>query len=556
VRYDFSRIRGPKPSARENFEQLICQLLAEEMNAISINGRGGDGGIDCFILRSGNSIDVFQAKYFLGCLTHSQKRQIQQSLATVRRQHQLTRWVLCIPRDHTPAEQSWFESIGSPQLVIEWWGETKIRNLLARHPQIARQFFLDDRLVEEFARFRAEVSKLLGALAEVHIYAPISPKRDQSTPMDYLDRAKDIGMVLLDDLTLFSCSMTPFISIDFADIYTFIVTDSLLAATAPVVDYCLEKSPVPLILLPPSITELHDFINSLIRKTGRSMKKAQARINPRLLEAFLSAYEADPDSLATKQAYRKLTSEYPSAGFSVSAGLRKLQGLRESRKIQLVQEGGSTDLRTKDALEALNSVRPHWRNLKGQYIDALNLTFLLERWAKPSDPVRMISSAPSFAMAAERLFGNHSPVRTSHQYSYLLSSGAPEQGQQLEDDLAGLLRSADGLQRIVSAHGERAWHDVEEVPVVLSAFESFAPYYRKYLRPVDEMILSAFHLMPRTRSLGMRELYEFLFREAEIVKAFGRWWDYVTEMLRSFNEQLPRYDGTKELLRKLEHNEA
>ncbi len=159
MNFDLSRIRGVKQSIQENFELLICQLLVEEMKAVSIEGKGGDGGIDCFIRKDNGELEVFQVKYFRSNLTSSQKSQIKKSFTTASRDNALSKWILCIPKDHTPAEKVWFESISS-RIKIEWWGETIIRNLLSKHAGIAAHFFPDDEVLEKLNEIRIEIKEL------------------------------------------------------------------------------------------------------------------------------------------------------------------------------------------------------------------------------------------------------------------------------------------------------------------------------------------------------------------------------------------------------------
>ena len=133
--YDFVHIQGPRQSKRENFEELISQLLAAELNAEAVDGSGGDAGIDCFIKLDENKLIVFQSKYFLPRLTAGHRKQIKHSLETARPNPRLMRWILCIPINPTPSERAWFESLSKDGLAIEWWGKTKIRTFIAKHSE-------------------------------------------------------------------------------------------------------------------------------------------------------------------------------------------------------------------------------------------------------------------------------------------------------------------------------------------------------------------------------------------------------------------------------------
>lgn len=158
--YDFSKIRGIKQSVQENFELLLCQLLSQELNAISVDGKGGDDGIDCYTISSKGDLQIFQMKYFIQRLNPSQKNQIKSSFEKVLGNSKLKKWILCIPHDHTPAEKKWFDSLNSSSIKIEWWGETKIRNLIAKYPKIAIHFFPEDPIISGIQKIRNEINQL------------------------------------------------------------------------------------------------------------------------------------------------------------------------------------------------------------------------------------------------------------------------------------------------------------------------------------------------------------------------------------------------------------
>jgi len=89
MNHSFDKLQGPRQSRRENFEELISQLLVAELNAKPVDGAGGDRGIDCFVKNEDNSLTVFQAKFFLGRLTRSHRRQILESLRTAQQNHKV-----------------------------------------------------------------------------------------------------------------------------------------------------------------------------------------------------------------------------------------------------------------------------------------------------------------------------------------------------------------------------------------------------------------------------------------------------------------------------------
>jgi len=149
---DFQQINGPKSSKQDNFQELCSQLiLCEFPDAKPIDGIGGDAGLDIYEGASPSKpIVVWQAKLFYNPLKQPQKRQIQDSFNKVANKTTLIKWILCLPRNLNPSEEEWLQGLTNayPRLgkrnsrvSIEWWGETKLRNLLLKNPDIAFEFF-------------------------------------------------------------------------------------------------------------------------------------------------------------------------------------------------------------------------------------------------------------------------------------------------------------------------------------------------------------------------------------------------------------------------------
>ena len=142
---DFRQIEGPLSSKHENFQELCAQLVLREYpEAKPVEGKGGDAGLDTYKGVSPSKPEiVWQAKLFYDPLKQPQKRQIRDSFGKVADNASLTRWILCLPRNLNITEQEWLRSLGKehPLVSIEWWGESKLRELLARHRDIALEFF-------------------------------------------------------------------------------------------------------------------------------------------------------------------------------------------------------------------------------------------------------------------------------------------------------------------------------------------------------------------------------------------------------------------------------
>lgn len=149
---DFHQIAGPKSSKEDNFQELCAELVLRECpEAKALEGRGGDAGLDVYKGISPSRPEVvWQAKLFYNTLRQAQKRQIQKSFERVSSKGSLTKWILCLPRNLNPSEEEWLQSLVRPPgrltgrypiIFLDWWGETKLRELLCKYPDIALQFF-------------------------------------------------------------------------------------------------------------------------------------------------------------------------------------------------------------------------------------------------------------------------------------------------------------------------------------------------------------------------------------------------------------------------------
>ena len=142
--FDFSHITGPESSRELNFSSLCNRLvLMMDPGAQPVEGKGGDEGIDTFIGDFDGNCIVFQHKYFVSTLSQSQRRQITKSLDTaLKGKRQVHTWVLMLAKDLTPAEIRWFGRLQAayPSTKLEWWGKTKLQDLLGKHPEVARDY--------------------------------------------------------------------------------------------------------------------------------------------------------------------------------------------------------------------------------------------------------------------------------------------------------------------------------------------------------------------------------------------------------------------------------
>jgi len=128
------------------FESLASDLLMEEAKEVrTVDGSGGDDGIDCFKGQTQGEITIYQHKFFTDRLNHSRKSQIQSSYETAKENHSgLERWYLLIALDFTPKEQQWFEENieqDTEAIKIDIWNKSKIEQLVSKHDYIVDRYF-------------------------------------------------------------------------------------------------------------------------------------------------------------------------------------------------------------------------------------------------------------------------------------------------------------------------------------------------------------------------------------------------------------------------------
>lgn len=137
---DFYQITGPENSKENNFSSFCSSLiLSLYPNAKPVNGRGGDEGIDTFIGEFDGKLEVYQHKYFIDKVGSPQKKQIEQSLNSLIKNHkEVVKWTLMLPKDLNPTEIRWFEKLKEKYLPLpmDWFGKTKLQELCSKFPQL------------------------------------------------------------------------------------------------------------------------------------------------------------------------------------------------------------------------------------------------------------------------------------------------------------------------------------------------------------------------------------------------------------------------------------
>ena len=134
---------------------MVSVLLSRLRQTHRVDGRGGDGGRDCYFPGE-KGTDAYELKSFTGRMERTQRRQVERSLARAMGQSPRT-WTLVVPIDPTPAAQQWFDSLGAGlPAQLEWLGTTWLEEQLARFPDIVRYF---SGAAEEVVRILTEISR-------------------------------------------------------------------------------------------------------------------------------------------------------------------------------------------------------------------------------------------------------------------------------------------------------------------------------------------------------------------------------------------------------------
>ena len=130
----------------KKFENLCKRLLIlENPKTQTIDGSGGDDGVDSFVGIFNGDIRVWQFKYFLDRLSSSRKKQIEKSLKTAKEKHKLKEWILCLPMEFSKSETKWFQEITKRELAnkikLSCVNEHHLRNLIQKHKDVRDAFF-------------------------------------------------------------------------------------------------------------------------------------------------------------------------------------------------------------------------------------------------------------------------------------------------------------------------------------------------------------------------------------------------------------------------------
>lgn len=542
--FDFANLDGPKSSAAANFEELVSQLLALEVDAEAIDGRGGDLGIDCYTGRFRGRLTAFQAKYFLGRLRRSQRDQIKRSFAVAAGLHKLDSWILCTPSNPSPREREWLDSLGAS---TEWWGETKLRSLLAKHPVVSKQFFKEPLIAVRLTSVEDELRRLRNELwprVDSQLRTSAGAKR-------YLLDAKENCRAVLNDFELlYSEQKMPWVSIDFCDLYAYLRVDPSLLVRLPLIDYCLRHSPWPVILPPGTVYEIGTYVRrSPYHRWDAEEFLKRLRSTPEAL-AFTKEFDSDPTTSQAAKAYRAFVTRMRYYEVTDDPGTWRLVSSLRSGAIDAAPEEYrflSQELFTR-AIQYFTELRPMQSKSIPNRADAANMAFLHAPGDKQGIHSRMISSARSMGMVSRNLSTGKSLVRTPQQFALMLTVGRTrDEGQtrlcQACYDIERLLRIIEDRQGVLAYPSDVSLD-------LLPELRNFASTYREILRPVDDMLEDGFRAISRIPL--SREHYELLAGEAAQVAAFRRLWERVSADYKMIDSTLREYHGYEDIADQIE----
>jgi hypothetical protein len=150
-------------------ERAIKSLILEmHPGARPIDGSGGDGGRDVR-WDTPDGLVIFEIKSYVDRLGAPQRRNIKASLTTAT-QHAPIRWVLVLPLDHSPAEETWFDRLAAenPDVSLDWYGVTWLETEFSKRGHLRRMVEGDEyRLLELARNFDREQAALVGGMSDV-----------------------------------------------------------------------------------------------------------------------------------------------------------------------------------------------------------------------------------------------------------------------------------------------------------------------------------------------------------------------------------------------------
>lgn len=126
------------------WEDLCFQVLhARNPGVKTIDGAGGDEGIDAYVGDFDNPTIVYQFKFFRNGFGRTQKRQIEDSLSSALALRNGFKWVLVCNIDPTANTQRWFDAFRAKHddVEIAFVFESELKNWLLNVPKVRKEYF-------------------------------------------------------------------------------------------------------------------------------------------------------------------------------------------------------------------------------------------------------------------------------------------------------------------------------------------------------------------------------------------------------------------------------
>jgi len=179
------------------FEKWIRETYSNNIKLLrTVNGEGGDGGVESYAFLKSEECIGMQAKWFLTSMEHSQITQIENSIKTAKRvRPKIVKYIVCVPRNLSPKkantknaeEQKWDNMVQKlkiefPELEIELWDNQRLLNELQKPHSIGiskywfenTELFIET-IIDSFVRAKESWLKTR-YVPELHLSGRISNK--------------------------------------------------------------------------------------------------------------------------------------------------------------------------------------------------------------------------------------------------------------------------------------------------------------------------------------------------------------------------------------------
>lgn len=136
--FDFNTL---DPDRWEN----LCFALVHAKNSLvrTVNGHGGDEGIDAYVGSFGEPIEIYQFKFFNNSFGKSQVKQVKDSLNAALAKRRGFKWILMCSKDPTPAAMRALDELRGEHsdMAIEYHFASEIAAMLIECPRVRKEFY-------------------------------------------------------------------------------------------------------------------------------------------------------------------------------------------------------------------------------------------------------------------------------------------------------------------------------------------------------------------------------------------------------------------------------